>query len=476
MKVKSNKIILSKIFTVLLLMVLMLTGISANQANAATIKKSGVTLTVGSSKTLKTGVSGKVTSWSSSKKEIATVDKNGKVKAVKAGKTTITAIHSNKNSYTFTVTVKNADAIATSIVSSTEGGGDFYPGVNKQKISFVLDKKSTAVNLSILDDEEKTIFTNTFDTISANKEKSYNWDGKNSKGNYVPEGIYKIRITAGAIKTDSNYFKVYVKNPFSGGVGSEDNPYEISTIKHFELISQYNGRYFIQTEDFDFEYASIKSLFTTDSPFTGGYNGNGKSISNFTLTSSLFTAISTDATLINISLVNGTLNAPVNTYNALLVGINQGGKIENCSVKDGFASSNGGIALLVGMNEGTIKNCNTSGTVKSSSKYRVYNNGEGSGGIVAYNGKNGKILSSNSSAYISDDYSHYNPSYTGGIVALNDGMIVDCTSNGIVEQMSGYSRHYKGGIAGKNTSSIQYSSYTGASTVDLVGLNEGVID
>lgn len=481
MKTKLHKLVWKKIFTALLFTVLITsTGISATLANAATIKKSGVTLTVGNSKTLKTGVSGKVTSWRSSNKKVASVDKNGKVKAVKAGKTTITAKHSNKNSYTFAITVKNANATATSIVSSTVGGGDFYPGVNNQKISFTLDKKSTAVKLSILDDEDKSVFTKTFATISAKKEKSYNWDGKNSKGKYVPEGLYKIRITAGSIKTDSDYFKVYLKTPFDGGVGSEDSPYEISTIKQFELVGQYNGKNFIQTNDLDFEYDSIKSFFTVDNPFTGGYDGNGKSISNFNLSSSLFTVISSDAVLKNIDLVNGILNAQDDIYSGLLCGTNYG-KIENCNISEGSVVGMGGISLLVGWNEGSIKKCSTGGTIKASGRTAgAKMNGEGSGGIASHNGKEGKIISCSSSANITDNYTNSNWSYTGGITALNEGTIVSCVATGTIENNSKISwvrnTHYTGGISGKNTSTIQDCYYTGSSSVDLVGLNEGIIN
>lgn len=468
MKSKTHRLILT---TLLFMALIFSTGISASQAYAAKIKKSGITLTVGKSKTLKTGVSGKVSTWSSSNKKIATVDKNGKVKAVKAGKATITAKHSNKNSYTFAITVKNADATATSIETSTVDGGDFYPGANDQKIFFTLDKKSTAVKLSILDDEDKTVFTKTFSTISAKKEKSYNWNGKNSKGKYVPEGLYKIRIAAGSIKTDSDYFKVYVRNPFDDGVGSKDNPYEISTIKQFELIGQYNGRYFKQTKDLDFEYGIAKSFFTNDLPFTGSYNGDGNKISNITLESSLFIAIGSEGSLENINIVNATMNT-TGKFNGILVGENNG-TIDSCNV-DGFANGDSGTALIAGINNNLVKNCTTSGSAKATMKVYSYSNGYGAGGIVSYNSKTGRILSSSSNAQVGSVNNGNSSHYTGGIVGVNDGIVIDCNSD--VSFFVSSNWYKAGGVAGRNTSKIQNSYYTGNYNVNIACENEGVIE
>lgn len=81
--------------------------LSSVPAKAATIKlnKKSLTLTAGSSYTLKIkGTKAKV-KWSSKKKSIATVSSKGKVKAKKVGKTTITAKVKGKK-YTCKITVK----------------------------------------------------------------------------------------------------------------------------------------------------------------------------------------------------------------------------------------------------------------------------------------------------------------------------------------------------------------------------------
>lgn len=77
----------------------------AKKAAAAKINQTKATITVGY--TQKLSVEGaKVTKWSSSKKDVATVDSKGKVTAKKTGKTTISAKLDNGQTVKCTVTVK----------------------------------------------------------------------------------------------------------------------------------------------------------------------------------------------------------------------------------------------------------------------------------------------------------------------------------------------------------------------------------
>lgn len=90
------------------------------QAQAAGVKtalnKTKATLTVGETLQLKlkNAPKGKTVEWKSSKKSVASVSKNGKVTAKKAGKAKITATV-NKKSYSCTVTVKK------SVLTNTKG-------------------------------------------------------------------------------------------------------------------------------------------------------------------------------------------------------------------------------------------------------------------------------------------------------------------------------------------------------------------
>lgn len=83
----------------------------------AKISDEKATITKGFTKKLYVS-NGTVTKWSSSKKSVATVDKNGKVTAKKSGKATITATLSDGSKVKCAVTVKDNKYSATKITSS----------------------------------------------------------------------------------------------------------------------------------------------------------------------------------------------------------------------------------------------------------------------------------------------------------------------------------------------------------------------
>lgn len=107
MKQKRKKSLLLGLFLMLLLALPV-------QASAASVRlsKSSVTIYTGASKTLTASVTGKSkkVTWKSSKPSVAKVSSAGKVTAVKAGKTTITA-KANGKSAKCVVTVKKAATV-----------------------------------------------------------------------------------------------------------------------------------------------------------------------------------------------------------------------------------------------------------------------------------------------------------------------------------------------------------------------------
>ena len=88
-----------------------------NGTEDAKISEEKATITKGFTKKLYVS-NGTVTKWSSSKKSVATVDKNGKVTAKKSGKATITATLSDGSKVKCAVTVKDNKYSATKITSS----------------------------------------------------------------------------------------------------------------------------------------------------------------------------------------------------------------------------------------------------------------------------------------------------------------------------------------------------------------------
>lgn len=99
-----------------LLMSMSATPMEALAAGKTALNKTKVTLAVGNAVKLKlkNAPADKAVTWSSNKKAVASVNKNGKVKAKKAGTATITAKVDNKR-YTCKVTVKEFS------LSNTEG-------------------------------------------------------------------------------------------------------------------------------------------------------------------------------------------------------------------------------------------------------------------------------------------------------------------------------------------------------------------
>ena len=68
--------------------------------------------------------------------------------------------------------------------------------------------------------------------------------------------------------------------------GTEDKPYEIKTADDFtNVVKKEPSGYFVMVNDIDFNGKSITPLFTSSKPFTGTFDGNGKSIKNFKLSS-----------------------------------------------------------------------------------------------------------------------------------------------------------------------------------------------
>lgn len=73
---------------------------------------------------------------------------------------------------------------------------------------------------------------------------------------------------------------------YSGGDGTESNPYIISNISDWKELSYATDDYnmhFVQINDLNFDQGTLMSIGSASFPFTGTYNGNGCVIYNFTI-------------------------------------------------------------------------------------------------------------------------------------------------------------------------------------------------
>lgn len=170
-------------------------------------------------------------------------------------------------------------------------------------------------------------------------------------------------------------------NPTANNYGESNNPFIISNVRHFQNIKYSPSAYFNQVNniDFNYSYTATRQGFA----FSGVYNGQ-----NFELN--------------NVSLSYWTTNALISReiYQCWggLFSVNKG-VIENVNITvysyvdsavdygtPGVVSTVNYVGGIVGKNYGTIKNCETHGTIQS------YSFNSKSGGVVGYNSE-GDILS-----------------------------------------------------------------------------------
>jgi hypothetical protein len=279
---------------------------------------------------------------------------------------------------------------------------------------------------------------------------------------------------------------------YSGGTGEPNDPYRIAEAndmqqigvneedwdKHFKLIADINLS----------EYTGLEFnvIGTSGNPFTGVFDGNGHTISNFTRTGyvgsgprtpALFRFIDDpNAEIRDLTLLepNVAIPEPILGIGSLvgelrngmifgcgveggrvsgghmgtggLVGYNYEGVISNCYATCDISEGDWASGGLVGHNEGTILNCHSTGGVSASESWG------GTGGLVGQN--DGTISNCYATGSAQGDDS------IGGLVARNGptGTISNCYTTANVKGSWGY----VGGLAGDNGGTISDSYATGA--------------
>ena len=254
-------------------------------------------------------------------------------------------------------------------------------------------------------------------------------------------------LEGNGIRALEKYNKLYVGPKYNA----------IYTAEQLKNISM-NGEYILMA-DIDLDNEEWIPLGTSANPFTGVFDGNGRTISNFKITSSSIEYIGLFA------YNSGTIrNLGVETFTI------------NISRSSGYAYAGG----LVGYNDGEISNCYATGSVTlkgtaSSALVKVY-----AGGLVGYSTKTisnchatGSVTASSqvtvpaTSTAIPESYA-----CAGGLVGYNDGEISNCyatgsvTANGNLPLGSFYALAYAGGLVGYNTQTISNCYATGTVTAN----------
>jgi hypothetical protein len=285
-----------------------------------------------------------------------------------------------------------------------------------------------------------------------------------------------VKNTSAGKPTTINTVPVSIVNSGTGGgSGSEADPFLVYDVSSLQKVgSGTDGwtldAHYMQTADIDL--ASVSNwtpIGEEKSPFTGSYDGNGKTISNLKINAQtesiqgLFGYIDSGAVVKNVGLVNCTIVG--SSAVGGVVGYNGNGTVQNCyvignlsvySVDDyGFA---GGV---VGYNSrGSVQDCYATGSV---SAYSVNSSGF-AGGVAGYN--RGTIQNCYATGKVLCDC--YN-SYVGGVVAYNMGTLQSCYATGSVSGNSTIDYTLVGGVVGYNSGTVQYCYATGDVSSSLVG-------
>jgi len=245
------------------------------------------------------------------------------------------------------------------------------------------------------------------------------------------------------------------KAEYGGGTGESNDPYLIYSAEQMNAIG-YTGT--------DFNITGTGYL----SAFTGVFDGDGHTISNFTYTSTDSPCIGIfgyvngpNARIINLGLIDPNVDAGTDIGVGSLAGWVDMGTVSNCYAVGGSIAGEGFVGGLVGKSAGAIADCYATGNVIG-----LHNVGG---------------LAGDNSGTIDDCYSTvgtFGNDNVGGLVGYNNsGTIINCSvTRGVSE-----GRRDIGGLVGSNSGAIINCSAAASVLADdrnaggLVGSNEGAI-
>ena len=155
---------------------------------------------------------------------------------------------------------------------------------------------------------------------------------------------------------------------YEGGTGTAGDPYLIFTAKQMNEIGANPGdwnKHFMLIAD-----VNMSDIAGTDyniiETFTGIFDGNNCTISNFSLTSTreentgLFGTVSGE--IKNLGLLNPNIFAQGRNVGSLTGYLNEG-SITNCYAKGAVVSGGNYVGGLIGLNTGNVSKCGSTGSV-----------------------------------------------------------------------------------------------------------------
>ena len=198
-------------------------------------------------------------------------------------------------------------------------------------------------------------------------------------------GLSTFTVSRGNWTADRNkvYTMSFYAGLFSGGDGTQADPYKIANARDFKNIATYcaNGygydptamisaadfldAYYQQTADINLNNATLTPIGSESAPFTGVYNG--QKLSNFATTngnnSGLF-GYAQNATIKDITVDGATVSGTANV--GAIVGVLAGGTVEGCTNKSAVTATGaenvGGIIGYIS-EKASISDCHNTGNI-----------------------------------------------------------------------------------------------------------------
>lgn len=301
-----------------------------------------------------------------------------------------------------------------------------------------------------------------------------------AEGSAVSEPVLITKLVLAPLKPVEGFYIIIPgttqNSPFSGGSGTEADPYIISTADQFMLLqSNTIGTYFKLKNDID-----LTEKGTITEKFYGQLDGGNHIVTMKSNTGNgLFYEISAGASIVNLRVTGR--NIPL--VSVKLESCSKGnlanfnyGTISGCSVEDFimqiYSGTNVRAGGLIGKNFGVIEECFTTGDLLlnlvqcdaingyypslADDLISDWNKGWG-GGLVGVNMNGGIIRNSYSQMAVTvDSPGELTYGISGGLVASNNGDILFCYASGSVTK-----NKWRGGLVGINTSgaSVENSYY-----------------
>jgi len=232
------------------------------------------------------------------------------------------------------------------------------------------------------------------------------------------------------IDGDKNITAVFTNLTFSGGIGSEENPYKVSTVYQLQIVNDYLDSHFIQVDHIDASSFSglnngkgFNPIGSPDTPFTGIFDGDGYEISGLVI------------------------NRIDEDYVGLF-GYTDNARIQNTNLINSSVYGKNYVGGMIGYSNLTKIN-------DSNSSAYIYGDDSSVGGLIGENEK-GNVSNSFSTGSVSGNL------FVGGLIGTNQGLVEESFASGNVT-----GENYVGGLVGSN--SVYANIYNSRSYGDVSG-------